>query len=166
MKADWRLRLRVNCASALAAAGDVEGARVWCAEQLLVGTSSKEERADLLDAFASLPLLHQGTRALLADAQLWCDEARALAPDRLTLRGTHGSLLVEQDRCEEAWPILQEVFTKTGSKHDRGICAFYLALAAGRLGRQREMLKYRSQTLRFCKVPVLLGRIQAEIPVA
>ncbi len=158
-----RLRLRVDYASALAAAGDVEGARAWCAESL-THPSSKEERVELLDGFASLPLLHEGTRALLPDASGWCAEALTLDPDRITLRGTHGSLLVELDRCEEAWPILQGVLAATGSGQDRGICAFYLALAARRLGRTEEGRAYREQALRDCAVPVLLRRLAAELP--
>ncbi len=162
--AESRLQLQTDCAAALATAGDTDGTRAWCAE-VLARPASPEEHVKLLDAFACLPLLFQGTRALLPDAQSWCKEALALAPDQLTVQGTHGALLVELDRCEEAWPILQTVFAGTASERDRGICAVYLALAAQRLGRADEMHKYRVHALRCCDVPALTKRITAEIPV-
>ena len=143
----------------------MDGARAWC-ETVLAQTTSTAERVELLDGFASLPLLRAGTRALLPDAQRWCAEAVILAPDQPTLRGTQGSLLVEQDECAAAWPILLEVFARTGSEQDRGICAFYLALAAQRLGHADDLNRYRHEALRCCKEPHLLKRLHTELKAA
>ena len=150
-------------AVALTAGGDPGEARAACAA-LLERVTAAEERVRVLAAFARIPILYHGMEVLLPDAERWCGEARALAPESKPLSCTWGSLLVEQGRNEEAVPILHEAIAFEGANEDRGIASFYLALAAGRLGRRREMLKYRSQTLRFCGVPALLGRVQAEIP--
>ena len=148
-------------AALLAKTGDPDGARVCCAS-LLARTTGAGERVSLLDEFACMPLLRQGARALLPDAERWCAEAMNLAPENGTLRGTWGSLLVELGREAEAMPILQEVLAQTHSDTDRGIASFYLALAAGRLGRRHEARAFRAMARRLCKVPVLLGRIQTE----
>ncbi len=150
-------------AALLARTGDPDAARVYC-ESLLARTTEAAERVKLLDAFACLPLLHRGTRALLPDAERWCTEAMTLAPEEVTLRGTWGALLVESGREEEAMPILEEVLATTRSDNDRGIASFYLALAAGRLGRRREMRAFRAKALRLCKSPVLASRLRTELP--
>lgn len=156
--------LAEHAATLTSAAGPDHARRI--AEVLLAKAATTAERVEVLDALACLPILHQGTKVLLPDAERWCAEACALAPEQVTLRGTWGALLVELNREKEAVPILQDVLATTHSDNDRGIASFYLAMAARRLGRRREMLRYRQQTLRWCQVPVLLSRLRAELPAA
>ena len=56
-------------------------------------------------------------RGLLRASTCACssmNSAISLAPDQLTLRGTQGSLLVEQGDYGAAWPILLDVFYTDG----------------------------------------------------
>ena len=151
-------------AAALAARDDLDGARSACAAVLAQRADDPPgERATLLDAFACLPLLHTGTRALLPDAAAWGQEALALAPDTITVRGTWGALLVELGREAEGAEILRDVLARTESDLDRGIAAFYLALVAHRQGDRREMRKQRETARRLCRQPVLMARFQTDL---
>lgn len=153
--------VRAERAAALAAAGDPERARAECAAAL--ARVIPEERVTLLDAFACVPLLHPGAEALLPDAEGWCAEAVALAPDQVTLRGTQGALFIERGRDEEGETILRGVLPHMTSDADRGISAFYLALVARRRGRRRELRTYRRLALQLCPVDVLLKRVKREL---
>ena len=149
-------------AAVLAVVGRLDQARADCAA-VLAQTTEPADRASVLDAFACLPLLHLGGRAFLPEAKEWCREALLLAPDRLTLRGTWGALLVEQGQAQEGAAILREVFARTALKQDRGIAAFFLALAARKLGDRPEMQRRRQQASRLCEVPALLVRLRKEL---
>lgn len=161
---ELRPHLWAERAAALAAAGQVEEARAECAAVL--AQAAPADRVTFLDAFAGLPILHPGAGELLADAEAWAMEAVALAPGQITLRGTLGSLMIERGREEEGAAILREVLARTESDTDRGIAAFYLGVVAGRRGQRREMEAYRRQASRLCTVPVLRGRMEAELSAA
>ena len=64
----------------------------------------------------------------------WAQEALRLCPDRLTLKGTLASALCENDRWDEAEPLLREVLEKSPGLVDQGICAAYLARLCHRRG--------------------------------
>ena len=142
--------------------GDMEAARASCAA-LLAPVQDPTRRAEILNHLACLPLLHPGARALLPDAQNWCEEALSLEPGHADLRSTQGALLIEQGQTERGMAILREVFTQMTTDYGRGTISFYLALAAHRLGRREELRDYRRTASRFCTQPVLRGRLLAEL---
>ncbi len=142
--------------------GDLEAARASCAA-LLAPVQEPARRAEILNHLACLPLLHPGTRALLPDAQGWCEEALSLEPGHTDLLSTQGALLIEQEQAERGMAILREVFTQIKTDNGRGSVAFYLALAAHRLGRKKELRDYRRTASRFCTQPMLRGRLRAEL---
>ena len=50
-------------------------------------------------------------------------------PERITLRGTKGSLLIENNEVEAGERMLEEVLARSQAENDQAICTWYLALA-------------------------------------
>jgi predicted Zn-dependent protease len=119
-------------AKALVRAGDYAKARAVC-EHYLSTLTSPAAKSLLLDCLVSLVVI-DGITAYAQEAYQWCERALEAAPDRIALRGTKGSLLVELGRVEEGVSILEEVYKGSRSEMDQGIAALYLAIAAQNSG--------------------------------
>jgi tetratricopeptide (TPR) repeat protein len=146
-----------------AKAGEHGNVRKAC-EEFLRGNASLAEKTWALDRLACLPIM-EDIRDYLDEAAFWSRKALELSPNDLTLKGTLGSLLVEQDRLDEGEVLLREVFESSTSDFDYGICAFYLALVAKRRGNERESTRLARRAKRTVPEPWLLSRISEEIEV-
>lgn len=85
-------------------------------------------RCEVLDGLACLPLFY-GHSHLRGRAMGYIDEAIRENPSMITLKGTKGSLLVEEGKYQEGLAMLQEVMAHTATDDDRAICSYYIALA-------------------------------------
>jgi tetratricopeptide (TPR) repeat protein len=94
-------------------------------------------QADILDSLACIPLFY-GLAGLIPEALAAIDRALALDPERITLRGTKGSLLIESDEVDAGERMLHEVQVGSRSENDQAICAWYLALAQNKKGNGEE----------------------------
>ena len=101
--------------------------------RFLEASTSGEERVNALDALACLPLYYGNARRL-PEAFRYIDEALQLAPDKWTLKGTKGSLLVDSGVLDDGIAMLEEVLSNTETALDRAISNYYLALAWHRKG--------------------------------
>jgi hypothetical protein len=59
-------------------------------------------------------------------------------PGTLTLKGTLGAILTEQNRFEEAEPMLRECLERSPAQHDQGISSVYLGIIKLRQGQTEE----------------------------
>jgi tetratricopeptide (TPR) repeat protein len=143
--------------------GDYERARILCVE-FLAGAFQIHEKVYLLDVLSCLPIM-EGITSYLPEAVKWCDQALQLQPENITLKGTQGSLLVEQGKTLEAEPLLREVFDKSEDDTNKGISAFYLAMCAKQSGDMPRALKWAKRAKKLYREQWILTRLQAEFAV-
>lgn len=91
------------------------------------------QKTRLLDWLAT-GFLSREPSANLPQAEVWARQALALDPSALTLKGTLGSVLVEQGKFAEGEPYLRECFERSPALNDQGIAAFYLACVEANQG--------------------------------
>jgi hypothetical protein len=85
----------------------------------------------------------------------YIEEAIREDPSAITLKGTKGSLLVEEGKYGEGLQLLQEVMAHTTAENDRAVCSYYIALAmleTGRGEKGRELLEKAVQQYPVCAV--------------
>ncbi|RBP40391.1 hypothetical protein DES53_10898 [Roseimicrobium gellanilyticum] len=103
-------------------------------EKLLANPNLKGgERARILDGMATM-MLHERVKIDLQKALAWTREAQAAAPQAITIRGTHGALLVETGAYAEAIEMLTPLTTPDSDETDRIISSIFLAKACDRQG--------------------------------
>lgn len=123
-------------------------------------------RSEVLDGLACLPLFY-GHSHLRERALGYVDEAIRENPSAITLKGTKGSLLVEEGRYHEGLELLEEVMTHTKADNDRAIASYYIALATletGRWEKGRELLERAVKRYPDCVVrPHVTQRILEEL---
>jgi tetratricopeptide (TPR) repeat protein len=98
---------------------------------------SNEQKLMVLDGFASY-ILYQSSTAHLARAEKFARMALKIAPEPLTLKGTLGSLLVEQGNYVEGEALLNECLQQSQAPIDQAISSFYLGIIKLRTGDARE----------------------------
>lgn len=127
------LLLKVDC---LLRQNQIEQAEKICAaySQEDVGN---ERKLMMLDGFASY-ILYQASSAHFACAEKFARMALAIAPYKLTLKGTLGSLLVEQGNYAEGEQLLRECLEQSQALIDRAISSFYLGVIKMRIGKAKE----------------------------
>ena len=101
---------------------------------------SKGQKATLLDGFASY-ILYQSRASHFGRAEKFArmglDIAKG-APGTLTLKGTLGSLLVEQGNYAEGEPLLQDCLGRSQALSDQAISSFYLGVIKLRSGNAKD----------------------------
>ena len=157
-----RVVLVARQVSALSHAHDPEAARRCAADALR--EVSPGHRVRLLDALAT-EVLGNKQHALLPEADAWSQEALALEPDTITLKGTRGAVLVELGRPDEGEALLREVWSRSASEVDAAISAFYLGVAAKRRQDVRESRRWfrRAQDFAVFTGKWLSTRINEEL---
>ncbi|HEY4246710.1 MAG TPA: site-2 protease family protein [Lacunisphaera sp.] len=100
---------------------------------LKLKTISIDTRVSVLDGLASLVIYHEHWE-WLTEAENWILEAKHAAPDKITLDGTYGGILVDAGKVDEAQSVLIKVFEKSKSALDKTISAAYLAKLAHERG--------------------------------
>ncbi len=129
---------QVQVASSWMQDGQIERARQYC--EATLAEAEADERVQLLDGFACIPIT-TGNHQLLDRARQWAEEALQLKPDKLTLSGTWGALLVEEGRLEEGEKALRRVCSLALLERDRGISWYYRALIAQRRGESARKVR-------------------------
>jgi hypothetical protein len=96
-----------------------------------------EQKVKMLDGIASYILYHSDS-ASLPRAEKFARMALEIAPGTLTLKGTLGSILVEQGSYAEGEPLLRECLDRSPALHDRAIATFYLGMIKLRAGEVKD----------------------------
>jgi len=124
-----------------------------------------QEKVVVLDSVASFALYDRIT-AMFSEALQWCEQALALQPENLTVRGTRASLLFEMGDFASSEPELREVCARSNSPLDKGITSLYLALICKLRGQPEEAVRLARQAQGFCQMPFVLARLAVEFPDA
>ena len=119
------------------------------------------EKLYLLDYLACLPFM-DGLPGCLSDADRWSAQALELQPENLSLKGTRGSILIEQGKFAEGELLLDEVYAKSEADIDKGIASLFLALAQKHRGDVTAAIRWGKRAKRIYPVPWLLQRIESE----
>ena len=121
------------------------------------------EKLYLLDTLAALAV-QELLPQLLPDADYWSTQALSMQPENLSLKATRGAVLAERTRWEEALPLLTEVLSRSEIQEDKGMAAFFLALAAEQRGDVKSAGKFARQA-RLMKPPRWMAqRLDAAVP--
>jgi len=123
------LLIRLNC---FLGRSQIEQAEALCLNYIQQDVR-KEQKLRVLDGLASF-LLYQASPAFLKQAERFARMGLELAPGTLTLKGTLGSILVEQGNYAEGEPLLGECLDRSPALHDRAIACFYLGIIKLRNG--------------------------------
>ena len=145
---------------ALLRLGERQPAWVLCGEYL-DEPGLLPEKLYLLDTIAALPL-EDGLTQLLPDADYWSSAALAMQPENLSVKATRAAVLAEQDRWDEARPLLSEVHSRSEIQQDKGLAAYYLALDARQRGEHKTAARLFRQARLLTTAPWLVGRLDAE----
>jgi len=124
-----------------------------------------QEKVVVLDSVASFALYDRIT-AMFSEALQWCEQALALQPENLTVRGTRASLLFEMGDFASSEPELREVCARSNSPLDKGITSLYLALICKLRCQPEEAVRLARQAQGFCQMPFVLARLAVEFPDA
>ena len=126
------------------------------------GAMQPGEKALVLDRIACIPIYH-GEKSFLERAEAWARQASLLFPLCRTVRGTLGSILVEQGHCADGLALLMPLTSEDNSPIDRALASCYVAKALHCLGKRGEVEKWLA-TARGCGAfPAVLSRIEAEL---
>ena len=120
------------------------------------------EKLFLLDSLAALPV-EEALTHLLPDADHWSAQALAMQPENLSVKATRAAVLAEQDRLDEARPLLSEVHSRSEIQSDKALAAFYLALDARQRGEVKAVARLFRQARLLATAPWLIGRLEAEL---
>jgi tetratricopeptide (TPR) repeat protein len=96
-----------------------------------------EHKVKILDGIASDILYHSDSASLLR-GEKFARMAMEIAPGTLTLKGTLGSILVEEGNYAQGEPLLRECLDRSPALHDRAIASFYLGVIKMRTGEVKE----------------------------
>jgi tetratricopeptide (TPR) repeat protein len=130
------LALKVDC---LLRQGQIEQPEKICADYVQENVSN-ERRLMMLDGFASY-ILYQSSAAHFARAEKFARRGLEIARGtraKLTLKGTLGSLLVEQGNYAEGEKLLTECLQRSQALQDQAISSFYLGMIKVRSGDAKE----------------------------
>jgi tetratricopeptide (TPR) repeat protein len=145
------LLTKLNCLLAL---HQIEQAEVLCLDYAQRDVS-KEQKLKVLDGTASY-LLYQSSSAYLKQAERVARMGLEIAPGTLTLKGTLGSILVEQGHYAEGEPLLRECLDRSLALHDRAIASFYLGLLQLRNGHAEQGERLMKRGMKMYPEPWLV----------
>jgi hypothetical protein len=119
--------------------------------------ASKEYKVKVLDGMASY-LLYQSSSAFLKPAERFARMGLEIAPGALTLKGTLGSILVEQGNYVESEPLLRECLDRSLALHDRAIASFFLGLLQLRNGNAAQGKRLMKRGMKMYPEPWLVSK--------
>ena len=134
-----RYHFQVHAATSWLKRGQIERVVKFC-DDTLAATTSNDERVQLLERYACMPIT-TGDHQILSRATGWMEEALQLKPNELTLLGTWGALLIEGGRFDEGEEALCRYCCLEISNRDRGISWYYRALIAQRRGESARKVR-------------------------
>ena len=97
----------------------------------------EEQKLMMLDGFASY-ISYQSSAEHFAWAEKLALMGLEIAPGKLTLKGTLGSLLAEQGNYAEGEALLNDCLQQSRALNDRAISSFYLGVIKMRTGKTKE----------------------------
>lgn len=162
MRGDLPLLALLAAGEADMAAGRYEDATQKYAELLERTSMHPAERAVILDAMASIPVVHGGKR-FLAAAEDWARQACRLVPDCRTSRGTLGSILVEKGAAAEGLALLLPLTSDSNSPIDRTLASCYIAKAFDALGDAVQAGKWIEAARSLGVFPHVCARVESEL---
>ncbi|MGH8669772.1 MAG: hypothetical protein ACREUH_11125 [Burkholderiales bacterium] len=168
IEASWLMQGDLQMMAAFSAAGaDMAAGRYLEATRKYARILEKTrmhpaERAVILDAMASIPVVH-GDRSFLAAAEGWALQAWALFPRCRTIRGTLGSILVEKGACAEGLELLMPLTSEDNAPDDRALASCYVAKAFHALGDVVQASKWIESARRAGLFPQVRSRIESEL---
>ena len=127
------LLIKVDC---LLRQNQIDQAEKICLDYVQENVSD-EQKLMMLDGCASY-ILYQSSAAHFARAEKLARMGLQIAPETLTLKGTLGSLLVEQGEYAKGEALLNECQERSPALQDRAISYFYLGLIKMRTGKAKE----------------------------
>ena len=119
-----------------------------------------QSKIAMLDQLACIPLT-QSKPHLYPIAEKCIRKALQIAPDSLTLKGTLGSLLIEQNNFTDGEPLVRDCYNRSSALHDRGICSYYLALIAAKNADSKATRKLANQAIALHPEPWLTAKANA-----
>ena len=137
----------------------------WCrpkCDGLLAGDPRVTEcRSAVLDSLACLP----STTYLefTSEALQYIDAALQEEPDRITLKGTKGALLLETGKITDGMLLLEEVQANSNAIVDQEMSAYYLALGHSKQGETAEAMRMLFKAKEDFPNALVAARIEAEI---
>jgi tetratricopeptide (TPR) repeat protein len=130
---------------------------------LLAGDPRVTEcRSAVLDSLACLPLYY-GHLEFTSEALQYIDAALQEEPDRITLKGTKGALLLETGKITDGMLLLEEVQANSNAIVDREMSAYYLALGHSKQGETAEAMRMLFKAKEDFPNALVAARIEAEI---
>jgi predicted Zn-dependent protease len=162
MKGDLPMMAALSAAEAHMAAGNYAEATQKYLQLAETGSMHPAEKAIILDAMASIPVVH-GDKRFLAQAEHWAKQAHALLPDCKTLRGTLGSILVEKGSCAEGMALLMPLTSEDNPAVDRVLASCYVAKALHALGDAVQAGAWMETARRAGVFPQVCSRIASEL---
>ena len=142
--------------------GDSHASEAYWRSLLQGDGLSPGKTAEILDSLCCLPIYY-GRTDLLPEAERWIGEALNHVPDAITLKGTKGSILVEQGRIEEAIPLLRDVLRRSECGLDHAISAAYLAKAHALQGDLSTAKNYLARAQKANPDHIVVKRIAQEL---
>jgi tetratricopeptide (TPR) repeat protein len=121
---------------------------------------SNEQKLMVLDGCASY-ILYQSSAAHFARAEKLARMGLEIAPESLTLKGTLGSLLVEQGDYARGEALLNECQERSSALHDRAISCFYLGWIKMRTGKANEGLRLIDRAMKMFPEPWMAAKANA-----
>jgi hypothetical protein len=121
---------------------------------------SNEQKLMMLDGFSSY-ILYQPSAAHFVRAEKLARVGLEIAPGKLTLKGTLGSLLVEQGNYSEGEALLNECLQQSHALIDRAISSFYLGVVKMRTGEAKEGKRLIKRGMRMYPEPWMVAKGRA-----
>jgi predicted Zn-dependent protease len=137
----------------------IEQAEKICVDYIAENVSN-EQKLMVLDGFASY-ILYQSSTAHFARAEKIARMALKIAPDPLTLKGTLGSLLVEQGNYVEGEALLKECLQQSQAPIDQAISSFYLGMIKLRTGDAKEGQRLMKWGMKMYPEPWMVAKGKA-----
>jgi hypothetical protein len=137
----------------------IDEAEKICVEYVQENVSD-EQKLMMLDGFSSY-VLYQSFEVHFGRAEKFARMALQIAPGKLTLKGTLGSLLVEQGNYTEGEALLNECLQKSHVLTDRAISSFYLGTIRIRTGKTKEGKRLMKWGMRMYPEPWMVAKGEA-----
>jgi hypothetical protein len=147
------LLIKVDC---LLRQDQIDEAEKICVDYVQENVSN-EQRLMMLDGLASY-ILYQSSAARFGRAEKLARMGLEIAPGKLTLKGTIGSLLVEQGHYAEGEALLNECLQQSQTLIDRAISSFYLGMIKVRTGKTREGKRLIKWGMRMYPEPWMVAK--------
>jgi tetratricopeptide (TPR) repeat protein len=150
------LLIKVDC---LLRQDQIDQAEKICVDYVQENVSN-EQKLMVLDGCASY-ILYRSSTAHFARAEKLARMGLEIANESLTLKGTLGSLLVEQGDYAKGEALLNECQERSPALQDRAISYFYLGLIKMRTGKAKEGKRLLNCAMKMYPEPWMVAKGKA-----